>query len=262
MTQNIVTEVRGIRVHGKIQGEGKPVLLLHGFGGCADSFLPVAKGLEAARKVYRIDFPGYGDSEEPHEDWSVTEYAQNLADWMRIQGLSACDIVAHSFGGRVSILLAAEYPELVGKLVLVDSAGILPRRTWKYYLKITLAKVAKAVLACPGIGTLLRRLGVEAALRRRTGSADYRSLNGRMRTIFVKVVNQDLEPYLSRIRASTLLVWGEKDRDTPVSYGKIMEEKIPDAGLVILPGAGHFSYLDQLPWFMKILCHFLGVKTV
>jgi len=258
--QSIYSQYEGIRVHAVVQGEGKPVLLLHGWGGRADSFLPVAKGLEAERRVYRLDFPGFGESEVPHETWDVTDYARFLAQWIREQELAGVDIVAHSFGGRVSIILAATCPELVGKLVLVDSAGIIPKRSFKYRVKVGLAKIAKAILNLPVLGTFFKKTGIEAALRRRTGSADYRDLNENMRKIFVKVINQDLEPYLSDIKASTLLVWGEKDMDTPVSYGKIMEEKIPDAGLVVLPGAGHFSYLDQLPWFMRILGSFLGVK--
>lgn len=259
--QDLWWNYEGIRVHAVVQGEGKPVLLLHGWGGRADSFLPVAKGLEAERTVYRLDFPGFGESETPKSTWNVTDYAECTAQWLRAQGLEKIDVVAHSFGGRVSIVLASAYPELVGKLVLVDSAGIIPKRSFKYKVKVALAKFGKAILNLPGIGTLLKKLGVEAALRRRTGSADYRDLNEAMREIFVQVINQDLEPFLPLIKASTLLVWGEKDVDTPVAYGKIMEQKIPDAGLVILPGAGHFSYLDQLPWFMKILRNFLGVKS-
>ncbi len=244
-----------VSVHAVVQGEGEPVLLLHGWGGRADSFKPVAEGLETARKVYRIDFPGFGESGTPGTVWDVTDYAESLARWMKAQGLEKTDIVAHSFGGRVSIVLSASYPELVGKLVLVDSAGIIPKRTLGYRIRVALAKAGKSVLNLPG----LRGSRLEKTLRRLTGSADYRDLNGTMREIFVKVINQDLEPFLTRIQASTLLVWGENDKDTPVSFGQTMEKKIPDAGLVILPGAGHFSYLDQFPWFMKILKNFLGV---
>lgn len=259
--QELWWDYQGIRVHAVVQGEGRPVLLLHGWGGRADSFLPVAEGLEGERKVYRLDFPGFGESEVPKAVWNVTDYAECLARWMRAQGLSGTDIVAHSFGGRVSIILASAYPELVGKLVLVDSAGILPQRTLMYRIKVFAAKCGKAVLNLPGVGGLLKKTGVEKALRRLTGSADYRDLDENMREIFVQVINQDLEPFLPLIRSSTLLVWGENDTATPVSDGKIMEQKIPDAGLVVLPGAGHFSYLDQLPWFMKILKNFLGVTS-
>jgi len=259
--QDLWWNYEGVQIHAVVQGEGDAVLLLHGWGGRADSFLPVANGLEASKKVYRLDFPGFGESETPKDVWNVTDYADCLAVWIRAQELEKPDIVAHSFGGRVSIVLAAAYPELVGKLVLVDSAGILPKRDMKYKIKVALAKAGKAVLNLPVLGAFLKRTGIEKALRRRTGSADYRELNEMMREIFIKVINQDLEPFLPLIKASTLLVWGELDQDTPVSFGKTMEDKIPDAGLVILPGAGHFSYLDQFPWFMKILKSFLGVKT-
>jgi len=186
--QSIYSQYEGIRVHAVVQGEGKPVLLLHGWGGRADSFLPVAKGLEAERRVYRLDFPGFGESEVPHETWDVTDYARFLAQWIREQELAGVDIVAHSFGGRVSIILAATCPELVGKLVLVDSAGIIPKRSFKYRVKVGLAKIAKAILNLPVLGTFFKKTGIEAALRRRTGSADYRDLNENMDTYAGKTV--------------------------------------------------------------------------
>ena len=71
-------------------------------------------------------------------------------------------------------------------------------------------------------------------------------------------MNQNLRPLLPKIQASTLLIWGENDTDTPISFGEIMKEEIPDAGLVILKDAGHFSYLDQLPQFCEIVGNFLA----
>ena len=91
------------------------------------------------------------------------------------------------------------------------------------------------------------------------GSADYQQLSGVMRQVFVRVVNQDLTPYLPKIQAPSLLIYGADDQDTPVRYGKIMEKKIPNAGLVVLENAGHFSYLDQFPRYISIVKVFLEV---
>jgi pimeloyl-ACP methyl ester carboxylesterase len=77
-----------------------------------------------------------------------------------------------------------------------------------------------------------------------------------MRQTFVKVVNQDLRGYLPQITAPTLLVWGDEDKDTPLEHGRIMEKEIPDAGLVVFNGAGHYSYLDKLNDFNVIAAKF------
>ena len=67
-----------------------------------------------------------------------------------------------------------------------------------------------------------------------------------MRETFVKVVNEDLRPYAKRVKPSTLLFWGDKDEDTPLWQGRELENLIPDAGLVVYAGAGHYSYLERL----------------
>ena len=116
-----------------------------------------------------------------------------------------------------------------------------------------MAKIGKLLRQCGKFGVRLAN-----ALSARAGSKDYQEA-GEMRATLVKVVNQDLRSLLPRISASTLLIWGENDKDTPVSFGKIMEKEIPDAGLVVLKEAGHFSYLDQFPQFRRIVASFLKI---
>lgn len=93
---------------------------------------------------------------------------------------------------------------------------------------------------------------------RAVGSADYNAAeNPILRATLVKVVNDDLRPILPRIAAPTLLIWGTQDRDTPLADGRLMERLIPDSGLVEFVGAGHFSYLDQLDKFCRVVTHFV-----
>ena len=82
-----------------------------------------------------------------------------------------------------------------------------------------------------------------------------------MRSIMVKVVNEDYKDLLPRISVPTLLVWGSADEDAPLTHGRMMEQLIPDAGLVIFEGAGHFSYLDEPARFCRIVRHFFGVPV-
>ena len=95
------------------------------------------------------------------------------------------------------------------------------------------------------------------ALVQKFGSADYKALSPEMRQTFNKVIAQDLTGELSKIRASTLLYWGEDDTETPLWMAKVMEERIPDAGLVVEPGTGHFAYLERNEKFLRIVCSFL-----
>lgn len=162
-------------------------------------------------------------------------------------------IVGHSNGGRIAIRLAATEPERVGKLVLVDAAGIRPKRTLRWYRLVALAKVGKhAARWLGGGGERLRD-----ALVARVASADYAAA-GELRPTLVRLVNAELRPYLPDIQAPTLLIWGDRDADTPLWMGREMERLIPDAGLVTLEGAGHFSYLDQPDRFARIVAHFLA----
>jgi len=261
MKQRLMTEIDGIDISYEVSGEGKPLLLLHGWGGQIDSWLPVTEHYAAARKVYVIDFPGFGKSSIPPSTWSVGDYMNCLKKWMDSQNLKKVDIMGHSFGGRVSIMLASCFPEYVDRLVLVDSAGLKPKRSLKYYFKVYTYKVMKKIARYSGLVKLFKvfKVDIEERMRSKSGSADYRALPESMRGTFVKVVNEDLKKYLSGIKASTLLIYGEDDKDTPPYFGEIMKKTIPDAGLVILKNAGHFAYLDQFYSFIKITDAFLEV---
>ncbi len=79
-----------------------------------------------------------------------------------------------------------------------------------------------------------------------------------MRETFVKVVNEDLLPYAAQVKPSTLLFWGDQDMDTPLSQGQLLEKTIPDAGLVVWEGAGHYSYLDRLADTVRVMDHFFN----
>lgn len=249
------TEINNLNVSYQVAGEGDVVLLLHGWGGEAASFQPVFEWLAQSHKVYALDLPGFGKSQAPPTAWDSSDYAQFVTAFLEKFGIPKAHLIGHSFGGRISIILSAEHPEKVDKLILVDSAGIRPQRTAKYYFRVSIAKVGKLLRQCGKFGGHLAN-----AMSARVGSKDYQDA-GEMRATLVKVVNQDLRSLLPRISASTLLIWGENDKDTPVSFGEIMEKEIPDAGLVVLKEAGHFSYLDKFPQFCRIVASFLKIAN-
>lgn len=255
----MMMDAGGIRLHYTVSGEGENVLLLHGWGGSVDSFAPVAAALSKDRRVIAVDFPGFGETPPPPEPWSVTEYTELIRDFIERLDIRGCHIIAHSFGGRVAILLAAQYPHLVSKMVLVDAAGVKPKRSLKYHVKVRAFKLGKRVMKCRFCMRLLGPAGKKLQKRvESAGSKDYRALSEHMRRTFVRVVNQDLTPQLKKIQSPTLLIWGQNDTETPLYMAQIMEREIPDAGLVVFEGAGHFSYLDRFERFMLVLRSFLG----
>jgi pimeloyl-ACP methyl ester carboxylesterase len=248
------TTVLGLRTRYLICGSAGPtVLVLHGWGASIETVYPIVVGLAPAGRVYALDLPGFGESEQPREPWGVEEYQAFLAAFMDELAIERPAIVGHSNGGRIAIRMAATEPTRASRLVLVDSAGIRPKRTLRWYRRVAMAKVGKyaaRLLGAPG-----ERL--RALLVGRAGSADYLAA-GAMRPTLVKLVNADLRPFMGEVKVPTLLVWGSEDADTPLAAAKEMERLIPDAGLVVLEGAGHYSYLDQPARFARIVSHFLA----
>jgi pimeloyl-ACP methyl ester carboxylesterase len=247
-------QVQGLRTRQLVCGEGQhPVLVLHGWGASIEAAYPIVAGLAPVARVYAIDLPGFGQADPPPEPWGVEEYQAFVAAYMDAVGIARAAIVGHSNGGRVAIRLAATEPQRVSKLVLVDAAGIRPRRTFRWYRRVAMAKVGKH--AARYLGRPGERL--RAAILARAASADYAAA-GELRPTLVKLVNSDLREHMPQITAPTLLIWGAEDTDTPVAMAREMERLIPDAGLVVLEGAGHFSYADQPTRFARIVSHFLA----
>ena len=250
----LLTTPGGTQVYYEIKGEGETLLLLHGWGGNSQMLRPLLNYFCGRFRVISLDLPGFGRSSIPRQTWGSRQYAQCIRQIIRQLQLAPCHIIAHSFGGRIAIALAAQHPELVNKLVLTASAGLPPQRKLDYYFKVYLFKLSKKLLNLTGSShEKLRR-----ALAQRIGSADYISANPKMRSILVKVVNEDLTEFLPRIKAPTLLLWGENDQATPAAMGELMNQLIPDSNLIVFPETGHFTYLESPSEFCSATISFLG----
>ncbi len=252
-------EVDGLRVNVERVGSGPPLLLLHGWGGSLRSFAPLMPALTRAFSVCAFDFPGFGLSALPADTWSVDDYVSFVRHLMQRLQIGRAHVLGHSHGGRVGIALAAQAPETVDRLVLVDAAGIRPPRTLSLRARGVLARNARRVLSHPIAGAPGRR--VLSALYHRLGMGDYASA-GPLRATFVRVVNEDLSPLLPVIAAPTLVIWGEQDRDTPLWMGRRMAEQIPNSELAVLSSAGHWPFVDQPRVFeQRVLAFLSGVPA-
>lgn len=242
-----------------VLGEGRPVLALHGWGGAIHSFWPVAEQLAPrGYQVHVIDLPGFGASELPPRPWGVTEYSRFVLCYLDAAGLERADLLGHSFGGRISLVLAAEHPERVRKLVLASSAGIPSAPSLRQRARSLGARAVRNALDQLGMESL--RTGLQHRYNERYASDDYLSA-GPLRETFLQVIDQDLTPYAQRVQAPTILIWGDQDPDTPLWQGRRLEELIPDAGLIVFQGAGHFAYLERLPDYLRVVDHFLGTES-
>ena len=256
----MVLEIMGTKVAAEQSGAGdRQVLLLHGWGCTMRHFAPITQELAKEYRVTALDFPGHGQSGRPPEPWGVPEYAECVRQIIDKLGIAPCDIIAHSFGGRVALHLAADSPELVKRLVLTGCAGLKKPQTEEQKKKSQAYRRKKQLLESAKKLPLLGHFAenAEEALRKKYGSADYNALDAEMRKTFVKVVSEDLRPLLPKVKASALLIWGEKDDATPLWMGQTMEKEIPDAGLVIFENDDHFAYLHQWPRFVTVVKAFL-----
>ena len=244
---------RSARLHYTDCGEGHPLLLLHGWGCNTTTFNAIRPFLEARFRVLTIDFAGFGQSDEPREVWGVEEYTRSVEALAKAEGIENPILIGHSFGGRVSIVYASR--NKTQKVILVDAAGVKPRRSLSYYRKVYTFKLIKRIL--PLVVGRKRANEMIEARRSKAGSSDYNQATPMMRAILSKCVNEDLCHLMPKIEAPTLLFWGEKDTATPLADAKRMEKLIPDAGLVTVAGAGHFAFLENTPLFLRVAESFL-----
>ncbi len=250
----------GVNMHYEIYGSGeKRVVLLHGWGCTGDMMKSVGNALAPDMTVLAVDFPAHGKSTQPPEPWGVPEFADCLKELLVRLDFLPCSVIAHSFGGRVTIELASADDKLFDRIILTGAAGLRAQADGKTTRKSSTYKKLKSLVA---FARKLRIFGKlpdkwQEALIRKYGSADYAALSPEMRKTFVKVVNYDQTDKLPSIRNSTLLVWGDGDTATPLWMGRTMEKSIPDSALIVLDGGSHFAYLEQAARFNAIARSFL-----
>lgn len=248
------TVINGYNICYNKKGEGdETVVILQGWGTHLGMYDSIADILKEKYTVIQFDFPGFGGSDEPREPWNVDAYADFFCELMQELGVKKATLIGHSYGGRVIIKLAARksIPFEIKNIVLIDSAGIMPKRSFAQKMKIKRYKVLKKILNMKLVYALFPELIDD--WRSRQGSADYRNASDMMKKCMVMAVNEDLTDLLPKIKQETLLIWGDKDTATPIGDAKIMDEMIPDSGLAVIPGTGHFSFLENPGVFAGIM---------
>ncbi len=246
--------IDGLNINYIDEGSGSVVLLLHGWGANIQTMIPIVNILKNKCRVIALDLPGFGESDKPKWPWNSYDYANLVNKFIELKKLENIILFGHSHGGRISIILSNKH-DYIKKLILIDSAGLIPKRKLNYYIKVYSFKLLKMLYLIFTRGDS-KEQKIEKFYKK-YGSTDYKASDGVMRQTMVKVIHDNLIDLLPNINVPTLLIWGDKDEDTPVYMGKIMEEQIKDSGLIILKDAGHYSYIDCYDQFKAVINVFL-----
>lgn len=260
--KNHITEIDGFKISWNRAGEGKPILLLHGWGSDSKAFRPVVNQIQDIRTCYLPDFPGFGNSQEPEHVWTVTDYADAAEAFINKHiPEGKFDLLVHSFGARVAIklLTRSTLSKRVDKVIFTGAAGLRPKRSGAFYFRKYTAKTLKLpFFLLPG---KLREHGLnrlrKTALWKKLGSSDYQQLGGVMRDTFIKVVTEHLDNQVPQINHEILLIWGRDDSATPLEQGERFGSILKNSALVVIDDAGHYAFIDKPKQFGAIVRAYL-----
>lgn len=222
-------------------GDGQPLLFLHGYGCTKEIFFYQIKYFANYFKVYLPDLPGF--RKKLSYPFSIGDYAEIVDDFILKTGEKDFSVIAHSFGARI-VLKLSPYP--FKKIVFTGGAGLKPKRSFSYVLKKW------------GYKSIKRLFGEKNARKfskkhNKNGVDDMSYFN---KLSFIKIVNEHLDLKLKDVKSETLLVWGKKDKETPLYMAKRFKKGIKNSQLITLNG-GHFAFIDDYKSFNIIVKDFL-----
>lgn len=231
------------QVHYQVAGEEheEAVVLVHGFAASYRWWERTIPSLAQRYRVYAVDLPGFGDT-LPRRPFAFAPATEMLRGWMDILGLSRATFVGHSMGGHVCIRLAADQPQLVDRLVLVDASGI---PLTEPLFRIVIHAVCSGILG-----------STQSPLR--TVANSLRAGPLVLASAAHAVLADDVRQHLDRINAPTLVVWGERDQLVPLPMGVALSLAIPHASLSIIANAGHKVMIERPADFNALLLDFLA----
>ncbi|MBI4224942.1 MAG: alpha/beta hydrolase [Candidatus Sungbacteria bacterium] len=233
--------VQNLAIEYRDEGSGPVLLFLHGWKDSLHTFDLLVPLLSADYRIIRLDLPGFGESEAPRTAWHVDDYAECVAECIKKLGINVGVIVGHSLGGRIVLKGIAANILDAQKIILIASAGIAERNTFRILFFRVLAKIGRLATAVPPFG-FFREL-----LRKRLYGgleSDYLSA-GPLKETFLNIINEDLSASAKMVTKPALLIWGSEDTQTPLQDGKRLATFIPGAALEVIPGSGHFVHQEK-----------------
>jgi pimeloyl-ACP methyl ester carboxylesterase len=249
-------KIDGVDIHYRDEGQGPPLVLLHGSSSSLHTWDGWVAKLVDHRRIVRLDLPGYGlTGPATNKDYSAARYARVVVALLDRLGIHRADVAGNSLGGRVALTMALDHPAYVGRLVLVDAAGLSGQRLPKIF----------RLAGTPVLNRLLRWVTPRAVVRSNVEEVfgdpsrvseslvdryyDMTRREGnRQATIdrFTNLSDPDLDDRLKEIHVPVLLEWGERDIWIPLSFAHRFRDGIAAAILVTYADAGHVP-MEELP---------------
>jgi pimeloyl-ACP methyl ester carboxylesterase len=220
------------------RGTGKDLVLLHGYLSNKEAFASQMEYFSRFYRVTAIDFLGFGGSRCLTKPFSVADYAAWTKEILTLLHVNNPHVIAHSFGCRVAVKIAAQDARFFDKMVLTGAAGVILKRGFLYHIKVKAYR-------------LVKRFAPKFA-EKRFGSAEYRLLSPVMKESYKKIVNEDLRACASRIENEVLLVEGEEDKVTPKKEAEAYLACLKRGKLIMMPG-GHFAFAEYPTAFNLIV---------
>jgi pimeloyl-ACP methyl ester carboxylesterase len=226
------------------KGTGRPIILIHGWGGSSKSLIPLAGVLaNNGFRTITVDLPGFGSSDAPIEALRMNDYVKMLNDLIKRLELKKPILLGHSFGGKISLFFAAKHQNTISKIVLINSSGIKPKKTVRTRLSYALAKTGKYLSLIPPF-VFIRPAIKYAFYRSIVRERDYYQAKN-LKETFRNVVNEHIDGKLNKIINPCLLLWGREDVQTPLYQAEKLHKGLVNSELDIIDGVGHSLPLIQ-----------------
>ncbi len=269
--------LHGNRVSYRCGGSGPLLVLIHGITSSSASWEPVLPALAEHFTILAPDLLGHGQSDKPAGDYSLGSHACLVRDLMLTLGHERGTICGHSLGGGIAMQVAYQFPELVGRLVLVASGGL--GREVSLFLRAVTLPGAELVLpliasrplldAGAAVSRALGRLGLQAGSDLGEIARGIASLNEvGARRAFVHTARSVIDPGGQRVDARdrlylaeampSMLVWGAIDPIIPAAHGRRAHTLMPGSRLELFDHAGHFPHLDDPLRFTRLMRDFMA----
>lgn len=249
-----------MKVNYTVKGDtnGQSVILLHGWGGSINSLANLQELLsERNLNVYNMDLPGFGESEKPEQALSMEDFIIYLDRFIKELKIDKPILIGHSFGGKLAMAFSLKKKELISKIILINTSGINPKNSLKRTMFLVPAKIFGVVFNLPGFSKLkpiVRSIFYKLVVRER----DYLKASEQQQETMKNVLKENLDNRIASIDLPTLLVWGEKDTQTPVWMGEKISRLIPGARLEVVKDATHGLPLKQPDIVADIIFNYLG----
>lgn len=250
----MLVNINNLSINYQCSGTGKDLILLHGWGGCIESWYPIIKILEQKYKIWAIDLPGFGKSSMPSSAFDLFSYSRIVSEFINHFKIISPVLVGHSFGGAVGAKLASLNHNQISKLILVDASGIRNNNLFKYFfsLMIEFTKNFRNIFFLKYFYSFLRNTVNNTIFI----NSDYQN-SGLLKETFKKIISDDLTLHLRKILIPVFLIWGEKDKITPLWQAKVFKKEIAKSELKIIANSSHFAYLEQPKLFCQEIENFI-----